>query len=56
VLPEKRLILSVKLQATQASIQPVSLCLKEDISTVLKSPEPLLDLNNSSKAALENIA
>jgi hypothetical protein len=51
VPPAKRLVLSVKPQATQASIQPASLCQEEDISTVLESSEPLLDLNNSSKAA-----
>jgi hypothetical protein len=49
--PAKRLVLSVKPQATQASIQPASLCREEDISTASESPEPLLDLDNGSEAA-----
>jgi hypothetical protein len=54
--PAKRLVLSVKPQATQASIQPASLRREEDISTALESPEPLLDLDDGSKAAQEDIA
>jgi hypothetical protein len=53
--PAKRLILSIKSQAPQAtqasSIRPASLRREEDISTALESPEPLLSDDNALKTA-----
>jgi hypothetical protein len=54
--PAKRLVLSVKPQATQPSIQPASLRREEDISTASPSPEPLLSDDDGSEAAEDDIA
>jgi hypothetical protein len=57
--PTKRLILSIKPQATQLmqpSIRPASSRQEEDISTASPGPEPFLSDDDGSKAAKEDIA